>query len=451
VAAIRLAQLGVDVLLVEKGELGGVCLNVGCIPSKALIHAAHLVHQISHEAADMGIEVGSVKVDLSKTQAWKEKVVGKLTGGVAALCKANGVKVERGHARFTSDRSLDIHGADGTVESVTFRHAVIATGSVPIELPGFPFDEERILSSTGALALRDTPSHLVVIGGGYIGLELGMMWRAMGAEVTIVELADSLLPGFDHEAVRLLSSKVKKAGIRVHLKSRALDVNAEGETLKLRAETPNGETVLEADRLLVTVGRRPSTGGLEVERAGLEIDGRGFLPVDDQCRTAQPHIFAIGDVSGDPMLAHRASKQGEVVAEVIAGRRAGCDWRTVPAVVFTEPEIATCGLSESEAREAGVDLRIGKFPFAANGRAISTNEAEGFVKLLTDARDGQLLGAVVVGPQASNLISELALAIEMGALAEDLSLTIHPHPTHGEAVMEAAAHSLGHAIHTGNR
>ena len=450
VAAIRLGQLGVDTLLVEKETLGGVCLNVGCIPSKALIHAGHVVEQFE-SAREMGITSKDLNIDAAKMQSWKRSVVNRLTGGVAALCKQNGVAISMGTAKFTSDRSVVISDDRGGIEDVQFDYAVIATGSRPIEIPTFPFDEERILSSTGALALETIPNHLVVIGGGYIGLELGQMWRKLGAAVTVVEMADSVLPGFDTEAVRLIKANLRKSSITVHTGARALGFNASDDLVEVQIEKAGEQITIECDRVLVTVGRKPTVEGLAIEAAGINVDERGFIPVDDQCRTRQPHIFAIGDVSGEPLLAHRASRQGEVAAEVIAGKRAGCDWRTVPAVVFTAPEIAACGLMEEDARAQGIEVKIGKFPFAANGKALSMNAAQGFVKIIIDARDNQVLGGLIIGPEASTMISELALAVEMGAMAEDLALTIHPHPTLGETVMEAAAHALGHAIHTVNK
>ena len=449
-AAIRASQLGLKTLIVEKSMWGGTCLNIGCIPSKALIEAGKTYEKID-KATAMGISVGEKSLDMGKLQEWKGGIVDKMTSGVRGLCKGNGAELANGTARFTSSTTAEITPADGSeAYTVTFTHAVIATGSVPIELPMFRFDEEKVLSSTGVLALSEVPGHVVVVGGGYIGLECGQMLRKLGAEVTVIELADQVLPGFDKEIVRFVARKMKKSGIRTILGGKAGAAREDGDGLIVSVETSKGPEEIACDKLVVTVGRKPYTEGLGLEAAGLATDERGFLQVDSQLRTSVPNIFAVGDVTGNPMLAHRATKQGEVVGEVLAGKNVACDYKTVPAVVFTDPEIATAGLMEDEAKVAGFDVKVGKFPWGANGRALTMQSTDGFVKVIADAKDNQVLGVAICGPHASDLISEAALAVEMDAFVEDMGLTIHPHPTLGEAVMEAANKTLGHAIHVMN-
>lgn len=452
VAAIRLGQLGVPCVLVEKGELGGTCLNVGCIPSKALISASKLVETIRHAGA-MGIEVGPVSVDLTKMMTWKSGVVGKLTSGVGGLVKGNGGKVVRGSARFTGPRSLEVKASDGGLVTIAFEHAIIATGSVPTALPGFSFDGHHVLSSTEGLAFSKVPERLVVIGGGYIGMELGGVWQRLGTRVTVVEYLDQLLPGFEPDLVRPVQRRFNAAGGEVLLSTRAVgwEPQAGGVRVHLEERGSGVRKALEADHVLLTVGRRPMTDGLGLEAIGLRADEQGFIAVDGAQRTAVPHIFAIGDVAGQPLLAHKASKEGEVAAEVIAGHPAAFDARAIPAVVFTDPEIATVGLSAREARAAGHEVKTGRFMFAANGRALSLNDSDGFVRVTVDAQSEVLLGFEAVGPEVSNLVAEVALAIEMGALASDLGHTIHAHPTLAEAVMEATLAALGQAVHALNR
>jgi len=452
VAAIRLGQLGVPAVLVEKGELGGTCLNVGCIPSKALISASKMVESIRHAGA-MGIEVGAVSIDLAKMMSWKGGVVDKLTGGVGGLIKGNGGKVVRGAARFVGPRSLEVKASDGSLTTIAFEHAIIATGSVPTALPGFSFDGRHVLSSTEGLAFSKMPERLVVIGGGYIGMELGGVWQRLGTKVTVVEYLDQLLPGFEPDLVRPVQRRFTAAGGQVLLSTRAVgwEPHEGGVRVHLEERGSGVRKALEADHVLLTVGRRPLTEGLGLEAVGLGTDEQGFIAVDGAQRTAVPHVFAIGDVAGQPLLAHKASKEGEVAAEVIAGHPAAFDARAIPAVVFTDPEIATVGLSAREAKAAGHEVQSGKFMFAANGRALSLNDSDGFVRVTVDAKSGVLLGFEAVGPEVSNLVAEVALAIEMGALASDLGHTIHAHPTLAEAVMEAALAALGQAIHALNR
>ncbi|HEY3130820.1 MAG TPA: dihydrolipoyl dehydrogenase [Acidobacteriota bacterium] len=446
-AAIRLAQLGMKTSLVERTRLGGVCLNVGCIPSKALISASKLVEKI-RTAEIMGISAGPVKVDLKKMQQWKTGIVDKLTGGVAQLCKGNGVEVIQGTARFKNREEVEITGdVNTTVRAKSF---VIATGSSSVELKGFEFGG-RILGSTEALALSEIPKRLAVLGGGYIGLELGTMYAKLGSQVVVVEMMDQLLPGFDPEIVRVLAQKLKKQGVTAYVNAKATKVDQRKDGIKLTIQMGDKSEAVEADYLLVTVGRRPNSENLGLDAAGVKVDSRGFIPVDKSLRTSVSNIYAIGDVVGNPMLAHKASKEAEVVAEVIAGKSAQLDYRGIPAVVFTDPEVATVGMSEKEAKEKGHETAVGKFPFAASGRALSVNEPEGFVKIVTDEKTKEILGVHIVGPDASDLIAEAVLAIEMGAYAEDIALTIHAHPTLAESVMEAAKVSLGEAIHVLNK
>jgi dihydrolipoamide dehydrogenase len=453
VCAIRLAQLGVRTVLVEKGPLGGVCLNVGCIPSKALISASKLVAQLRH-AEVMGIHVDGLRVDLAQMMTWKDGIVGKLTGGVGSLVKANGGQILNGTAAFADAHAVVVTDADGGETVVRFEHAVIATGSTPAELPGFAFDGVHVLTSTEALAFSRVPAKLVVVGGGYIGMEMGGVWQRLGTQVTVVEYLDQLLPGFEGDLVRPVAKRFKAEGGVALTGTRALSwaPREGGGVLVTVEDRKSGKTqVLEADAILLTTGRRPNTAGLNLAAAGLGADDKGFVAVDGAQRTAVDHIFAIGDVAGEPMLAHKASKEGEVAAEVIAGRPAAFDVRAVPAVVFTDPEIASVGLTAKQARAQGHVVKTGKFSFAANGRALSLNEGDGFVRLVIDGDSEAVLGMEAVGPEVSNLIAEVGLAIELGATASDIGLTIHAHPTLTEAVMEAANAALGHAIHALNR
>jgi len=448
--AIRLAQQGIKTLCIEKEYWGGVCLNVGCVPSKALITAGKRVDEI-REASTMGINAGEPEVDFPKLISWKDGIVKKLTGGISTLLKANGADQLFGHARFVGPGKLDVETSEGTVR-VEAEHIIVATGSRPIQIPGFSYADPRILDSTKALALPDVPKHLAVIGGGYIGLEMGMMFRKLGAKVTVIEMQDQVLPGFDPDVVKLLSRKLKKQKITVKLKSRALGWEEAGDHAKLSIETPKGPETIEADYILVTVGRFPNSEDVGLDAlTGLEMDGR-FIKIDKQCKTNIPGVYAVGDVAGQPMLAHKATHEGEVCAEVVAGHDVQNDARNVPAVVFTDPEIATAGIQEPEARAKGYDVKVGKFPFSVNARAMTTMHTDGFVKVITDPNDyNRVLGVTIIGPHASDLISEASLAVEMQAEALDVGLTIHPHPTLGEAIMEAAKHALGEAVHIMNK
>ena len=443
--AIRLDQLGIQTLCIEREYWGGVCLNVGCIPSKALITAAKRLEEIQH-ADVMGIEVpGAPVMNMVKLQKWKSTVTGKLSGGVRTLLKGNKVDMVQGEARFVGPKALEVTTKEGVVRYEA-DHIVIATGSRPVEIPGFPFSERRILDSTKALDLAEIPGHIAVIGGGYIGLEMGGVFSKLGSKVTIIEMADQILPGFDPDVVKLLDRKMKKAGVDIKLKAQALGWEEGGNGAVLRYKTPEGETSLECDYILVTVGRRPNTDAIGLENVGVAMEGR-FVKTDGQLKTSVPGVYAIGDCTTGFMLAHKATHDGEVAAEVIAGHDVFNDAKTVPAVVFTDPEVATAGLMEHEARAKGYTLKVGKVPFAAVGRSLTTNETDGFYKIIADAKDDRILGVTICGSHASDLISECVLMVEMDCELMDVSLAIHPHPTLGEGVMEAAKAALGEAIH----
>ena len=449
VAAIRSAQLGLKTAIVEREYLGGVCLNVGCIPSKAMILAAHFLYRIQNDATTMGIQVGDVNLDMKKLVDWKQSVCDKMSDGVAQLLKGNKVTEIRGVADFKSPTELLVKSSQGD-QVVTAKNFIIATGSRPIEIPGFAIDEKNVLSSTGALSLDEVPKHTVVIGGGYIGLEIGSYMSKLGSEVIVLEAGEELLSGVvDKECVQVVSRRLKKLGVQVHLKTLARSYKKLKSGYELSVEQGEKSGALQADKILLTVGRRPNSDQMNLGLVGVEVDEGGFIKVNAKRQTTTPHIYAIGDIAGQPMLAHKASYEGVLVAEVISGQDRVYDVKTVPAVIFTDPEIASVGWTEEECRSKGhSELKVAKFPFAANGRAVSMMEAHGFVKMIADAKTHVVLGVHVVGPEASQLISECALAIEMGASLEDIALTIHPHPTLGETMMEAAEAALGHAIHT---
>lgn len=448
VAAIRSAQLGLKTACIEREYLGGVCLNVGCIPSKAMIAATHFLHRAEHQAADMGITIKDISVDMKKLKSWKDSVTNRMSTGVSTLLKGNGVTVISGEAEFKSKTEITVKSSKGS-ESITAKHFIVATGSRPIEIPGFKFDEKDILSSTGALALEEIPKSVVVIGGGYIGLEITGYLSKLGTQVTVVEATGAILNGVvDPECAQVVARKLKKQEVTVMLNAKAKGQKKSGSGYEVTVEVGGKDEVIKCDKILVTVGRKPNTDQANLKAAGIQLDERGFIKVDAQRRTSVSNIFAIGDISGQPMLAHKASHEGVLVAEVISGANRVYDAKTVPAVVFTDPEIASAGLMEEEARKKGYnDLLISKFPFAGNGRAVSIMETDGFVKMIADAKTHIILGVHIVGPEASNLISEAVLAIEMGARLEDIALSIHPHPTLGETMMEAAEATLGHAIH----
>ena len=451
-AGIRLGQLGVKTLVIDKEYAGGVCLNVGCIPSKALIYAAKMVDKTKH-LEDIGIKgAGTPTIDLEAMQKWKSTVVNKLTSGVKTLLKANKATFVEGMATILSPTTLDVKKKGGETVRVETRNIVVATGSLPIQIPGFTFDGKRVIDSTGALALTTLPKRMVVIGGGYIGLELGTVYAKFGTKVTVVEALPQLLTGVDPECVKVVAQKLKKLGVEVVLNAKAKSFEDKGDRAVVTIETQGGgSATIDADVILVTVGRKPTTQGFGLDKIGVKLDPRGFIITDKQLKTNVAGVFAVGDCTPGPMLAHKSTKEGEVVAEVIAGRNAAMDVRTMPAVVFTDPEIATTGLTEDQAKAEGRKIKVGKYPFSVLGRALSVNEPEGFAKIVADADSEEILGVHVVGGNASDLISEAALAIEMGAVLHDISLTVHPHPTMPEALMEAAAHALGEAIHLINK
>lgn len=450
VAAIRAAQQGLSTAIIEKDALGGVCLNVGCIPSKAMITAAHFLHRAKHDAPQMGFEIqGDIQVNMKKLVAWKQSVCDKMSNGVGTLLKGNKVTVIKGEARFISAHELMVQKTEGGAITVRAKNYVVATGSRPIEIPGFAFDEQNVLSSTGALALEEIPERVVVIGGGYIGLEISSYLSKLGSQIEVLEAAPSLLNGVvDAECVQVVQRRLVKQGVKLHLGAKAISFKKSGKKLEILFDVKGQQEKLKADKILVTVGRRPSSDQLNLKGIGIDIDDRGFIKVNAQRRTNLPHVYAIGDIAGQPMLAHKASHEGVLVAEVIGGINRAYDAKTVPAVIFTDPEIASAGWTEEECKANGYDqLKIGKFPFAANGRAVSMMETDGFVKIIAEAATHRILGVHIVGPEASNLISEAVLAIESGSVLEDLALSIHPHPTLGETMMEAAEVALGHAIH----
>ncbi|WP_135821992.1 dihydrolipoyl dehydrogenase family protein [Halostella litorea] len=478
VAAIRAGQLDLDVTLVEKEAYGGSCLNHGCIPSKAMITAADVAHEAGN-AEEMGVHADPA-VDLAKMVEWKDGVVDQLTSGVEKLNKGNGVNLIEGRAEFADENSVRVaHGGEGQgSETVEFEHAIIATGSRPIEIPGFSFDDEPVLSSRDALALDSLPDSMVVVGAGYIGMELSTVFAKLGTDVTVVEMLDDVLPGYEDDVKRIVRKRAESLGIDfrfgrtasgweeaddgIRVATEAMEEEAAAEadggsearsaSDESSGDEPRGATeTFDADKVLVAVGRQPVTDTLNLEAAGIEPNDDGFIETDDRARTEKEHIFAVGDVAGEPMLAHKGSKEGEVAAEVIAGEPAALDYQAIPAAVFTDPEVGTVGLTEAEAEEAGFSPVVGQFPFRASGRALTTGDSEGFVRVVADEDSGFVLGAQIVGPEASELVAEIGLAIEMGATLEDVASTVHTHPTLAEGVMEACENALGHAIHTLNR
>ncbi|GIX34892.1 MAG: dihydrolipoyl dehydrogenase [Lysobacteraceae bacterium] len=436
-AAFRAADLGLDTVLVERyPTLGGVCLNVGCIPSKALLHAAAVIDEATH-AADYGIRFGTPRIDLDALRSHKDRVVGQLTRGLAGMARQRKVRLEQGVGRFVSPHEIEVEGSEGT-RLLRFEQCIIAAGSQPVKLPGFPWQDPRIMDSTDALMLAEVPRRLLVVGGGIIGLEMATVYRALGSEVTVVELMDQLMPGADPDLVRPLADRLRKLGVHCHLKVRAASVEAGKKGIRVGFEGENAPATALFDRVLVAVGRRPNGDRIGAEKAGVEVTERGFIPVDRQMRTNVPHIFAIGDLVGQPMLAHKATHEGKLAAEVAAGEKREWVARVIPSVAYTDPEIAWVGVTEAEARRKGLAVGVGKFPWAASGRAIGLLRTEGFTKLIFDQDTRRLIGAGIVGPHAGDLIAEAALAIEMGCEAADIGHTIHPHPTLSETVAMAA-------------
>ncbi|MEN9311163.1 MAG: dihydrolipoyl dehydrogenase, partial [Pseudomonadota bacterium] len=418
-------------------NLGGVCLNVGCIPSKALLHAADVIEQASH-ASDYGVDFGKPKLDIDKLRNYKENVVGQLTKGLAGMAKQRKVRVVQGVAKFVSGNELEITAADGATQLLRFENCIIAAGSQPVKLPAFPWEDPRIMDSTDALNLADVPKQLLVVGGGIIGLEMATVYRALGAEVTVVEFMPQLMPGADLDLVKPLADRLKKQGVAIHLKTKVVDAKAQKNGISCNFE---GESIPAGklyDRVLVSVGRSANGGKLAADKAGVQVGERGLIPVDAQMRTNIPHIFAIGDLVGQPMLAHKATHEAKLAAEVAAGHKKEWVARVIPSVAYTDPEIAWVGVTETEAKAKGLKVGVGKFPWAASGRAIGLARTEGFTKLLFDEDSHRVIGGGIVGVHAGELISEVALAIEMGCEVEDIGHTIHPHPTLGESVGMAA-------------
>jgi dihydrolipoamide dehydrogenase len=441
-AAFRAADLGLDTVLVERyPSLGGVCLNVGCIPSKALLHAAAVIDEAAH-ASDYGIDFGKPKIVLDALRTYKEKVVGQLTKGLAGMAKQRKVRVVEGAGRFVSPNELEVGSGEGT-KLIRFEQCIIAAGSQPVKLPAFPWDDARVMDSTDALELAEIPKKLLVVGGGIIGLEMATVYRALGSEVTVVEFMDQLMPGADPDLIKPLADRLKKQGVAVHLRTKAAQVEAQKKGLKVSFESaeegkpPSLDAQL-FDRVLVAVGRAPNGAKIGADKAGVQVTERGFIPVDRQMRTNVPHIFAIGDLVGQPMLAHKATHEGKLAAEVAAGEKKEWVARVIPSVAYTDPEIAWVGVTETEAKAKGLKVGIGKFPWAASGRAIGLGRTEGFTKLVFDEATHRVIGGGIVGVHAGDLIAEVALAIEMGCEVADIGHTIHPHPTLGESVGMAA-------------
>jgi dihydrolipoamide dehydrogenase len=436
-AAFRAADLGKKVVLVERyASLGGVCLNVGCIPSKALLHAAKVITD-AEEMSHFGLQFTRPQVELDKLRSWKDSVVGRLTKGLSGLAKQRKVQVVQGTAKFTAAHMLQVVTPDGN-KRVSFDYAIIAAGSQSARVPGFPYDDERLMDSTGALQLRDVPKRLLVIGGGIIGLEMATVYDALGSKISVVEMMDGLMPGADRDIVKPLQKRIEKRYEAILLKTKVVKLEALPEGLRATFEGEGAPAPQVYDRVLLSVGRRPNGKAIDAEAAGVQVNERGYVPVNNQMRTNVPHIYAIGDIVGEPMLAHKATHEGKLAAEVIAGHKAAFDARTIPSVAYTDPEVAWMGLTETAAKAQGVEYEKAVFPWAASGRALATGRDEGMTKLLFDKQTHRLLGAAIVGPNAGELISETVLALEMGADAQDIGLTVHPHPTLSETVFFSA-------------
>ena len=437
-AAFRAADLGKKVVLVERhATLGGVCLNVGCIPSKALLHAASVIEQAA-SFAERGLRFGEPEIDLEKLREWKNEVVGRLTGGLAGLAKKRRVEVVTGIGTFQGPHQITVESESGA-RSISFDRAIIAAGSRVVEIPGIPYDDPRVMDSTDALEIPDVPERLLVIGGGIIGLEMAMVYGALGSRLTIVELLDGIMPGTDRDLVRPLEKRLEEQlGAEIFVKTRVVAIEPGSDGLEARLEGEQAPASVTADRVLVSVGRRPNSDRIGLDAAGVALDERGFIKVDAQQRTNVPHIFAIGDIVGQPQLAHKATHEGKVAAEVAAGGRSAFDARVIPSVAYTDPEVAWVGLTETEAKARGITYERASFPWAASGRALGLGRSDGTTKILVDPSSGRILGGGMVGPHAGDLVAELALAIEMDAEAADLALTIHPHPTLSETLGFAA-------------
>jgi len=443
VAAIRASQLNKKVVLVDKDKLGGICLNYGCIPSKAMIYASDFLDKIK-KSSNIGIKVDNVTMGFTKMQQWKDDIILKLNNGIELLCKENKVTVVKGTAFFESSNKLKITNGKKT-SYVEFENSIIATGSKPVELPNLKFDGKKVISSKEALDLNEIPNKLVIIGGGYIGLELGTVYVKLGSKVSIVEMSDQLLPGLDKSIVDVVHNKLKNLNVEIHLNSKA--VKFENNKVFINSKE---KFSIDADRVLVAVGRYPNTKNLCLENTKVILDKKGFIKVDKNLRTIDKNIYAIGDVSVGPMLAHKASYQGKFVSEILSGNKASYEDVVVPAVIFTDPEIAIVGMSEQDAKDKKIPTKVGKFPFSISSRAMTRSETEGFVKIIANKNNNKILGVEIVGAEASDLISEAALAIKKGSTLEDLASTIHPHPTLSESLMEAAEATMGKAIHIFN-
>jgi dihydrolipoamide dehydrogenase len=450
VAAIRLAQLGKKTALVEKESLGGVCLNWGCIPSKALIAAANLVEEI-RTAGERGIVVEAPRVDVAKLREFKNEVVKKMVGGVGFLEKGNGVEVVKGTATFVAPNAVEVSAGDGQKTRLEAPALVVATGARPIEIPGFAFDGKDVWSAREAVDLPEIPKRLVCIGAGVIGAELGTVYAKLGSQVTFLEALPQILTGIDPEAVRFVQKGFRRRGVTVHVNAKAKGLERKGGALVVHAEVDGKPLDVECDKILLGVGFRPNSEGIGLDKLGVKLDAKGHVAVNEQFRTSVPSIYAIGDLIGPPYLAHKAFKEAEIAAEAIAGMKSAKDWVALPGAIFTDPEIGTVGMSEEEARKAGYDPIVGKFALGANGRAVAIDHAEGFVKVVGDRTSKLLLGATFCGAEASDLVAEAALALEMGAYLEDVALTIHAHPTLSEAFHEACKSALGESIHALNR
>ena len=436
-AAFRAADLGLKVALVERyAALGGVCLNVGCIPSKALLHAAVVIDEAA-AMADHGVVFGEPVIEVEKLRGWKQKVVGQLTGGLASMAKQRKVTIIQGSGVFSDAHEMTVETAEGE-QVVSFARAIIAAGSQAFKLPGMPWDDPRVMDSTDALELKDVPKRLLVIGGGIIGLEMASVYQGLGSEVTVVELTDQLMPGCDKDLVRPLQKRITERYAGIFVKTKVTAVEPKDDGLHATFEGAKMPETTIFDRVLVSTGRVPNGSRIGAEAAGVEVTDRGFIPVDKQMRTNVPHIFAIGDIVGQPMLAHKATHEAKVAAEVCAGMKVAFEARVIPSVAYTDPEIAWAGLTETEAKDQGIDYKIGRFPWAASGRAIGIGRTEGSTKLLFDPETHRVIGAGIVGPHAGDLIAECVLAIEMGAEAADIGLSIHPHPTLSETVAMSA-------------
>jgi dihydrolipoamide dehydrogenase len=437
-AAFRSADLGLDTVLIERyASLGGVCLNVGCIPSKALLHAADVIEQAAH-ASDYGVDFGAPTISIDKLRQYKDKVVGQLTKGLAGMAKQRKVRVVQGTAKFLSAHELEVVGEDGKAQVLRFAQCIIAAGSQPVKLPAFPWDDPRVMDSTDALDLADVPKTMLVVGGGIIGLEMATVYRALGSEVTVVEFMPQLMPGADADLVKPLADRLKKQGVAIHLKTKVVEAKAGKQGIEVAFEGESIPAGKVYDRVLVSVGRAPNGGKLDAGKAGVAVSERGFIDVDRQMRTNVPHIYAIGDLVGQPMLAHKATHEGKLAAEVAAGEKKEWVARVIPSVAYTDPEIAWVGVTETEAKAKGLKVGVGKFPWAASGRAIGLSRTEGFTKLVFDEDSHRIIGGGIVGVHAGELIAELALAIEMGCEVHDIGHTIHPHPTLSESVGMAA-------------